>query len=405
MKYPFDGTSFSLRNLYLLVSCLFICLIGSPAFSAGLDITPIKAPLPFIQEAFPNASSISEKTGDPQIKTIFQDEQVIGYAFETDDVARIPAYSGEPVNTLVTLDTQGTIISANVLEHHEPILLVGIPEQDLCDFTDQYQGLKVNTKVKVGTGTEENTEYLDGVSGATVTVMVMNMGIIRAANEVAIAHGIIEASEFASQAAATINQEVYQPSDWQTLTGNGAIRRFHLNNSKVDDAFMATEAADQAAPLEEKEDTFVDLYYTQLNIPTVGRSLLGDGEYEWMMEQLKPGEHVIGLLGNGYSFKGSGYVRGGIFDRIVIHQGKNEFSFRDTEQYRINDLYAAGTPHFKEMSLFIVSEHHKFDPGQPWQVELLIRRQTGPIEGVFTSFKPEYAALEEFLIRPEPPEI
>ncbi|WP_156497634.1 FMN-binding protein, partial [Oleiphilus sp. HI0043] len=257
MKYPFDGTSFSLRNLYLLVSCLFICLIGSPAFSPGLDITPIKAPLPFIQEAFPNASSISEKTGDPQIKTIFQDEQVIGYAFETDDVARIPAYSGEPVNTLVTLDTQGTIISANVLEHHEPILLVGIPEQDLCDFTDQYQGLKVNTKVKVGTGTEENTEYLDGVSGATVTVMVMNMGIIRAANEVAIAHGIIEASEFASQAAATINQEVYQPSDWQTLTGNGAIRRFHLNNSKVDDAFMATEAADQAAPLEEKEDTFV----------------------------------------------------------------------------------------------------------------------------------------------------
>jgi transcriptional regulator of nitric oxide reductase len=39
-----------------------------------------------------------------------------------------------------------------------------------------------------------------------------------------------------------------------------------------------------------------------------------------MMEQLKPGEHVIGLMGNGYSFKGSGYVRGGIFDRIIIHR-------------------------------------------------------------------------------------
>ncbi len=34
-----------------------------------------------------HASSISEKTGEPLIKTIYQDEHVIGYAFETDDVA------------------------------------------------------------------------------------------------------------------------------------------------------------------------------------------------------------------------------------------------------------------------------------------------------------------------------
>jgi NosR/NirI family nitrous oxide reductase transcriptional regulator len=66
-------------------------------------------------------------------------------------------------------------------------------------------------------------------------------------------------------------------------------------------------------------------------------------------------------------------------------------------------LFAENTPHFSEMSLFIVREHHNFNPGQEWQMELLVRRQTGPIEGVFTSFKADYEPLDKYLILPPPP--
>jgi len=385
-----------------LFGAILIFLFSTQVLSGGLIISPPKDALPFIQQAFPDADKISQKSGEPLIITVYQDDTVVGYAFETDDVARIPAYSGEPVNTLVNMDSQGTIISAHVLEHHEPILLVGIPEQTLYDFTDQYKGITVGSQVKVGTGKKENIEYIDGVSGATVTVMVVNMGVMRAATKVAIAHGIIQADEQASMPHASIKQDVFESADWQTLTGNGAIRKLKLKNDAIDKAFAGTDAEDQSSQTaEEREATFTELYYTLLDIPTVGKNLLGDSEYKWMMEQLQPGEHVVGLMGNGYSFKGSGYVRGGIFDRIIIHQGNEEFSFRDIDHYRINDLFAAGTPHFKEMSLFIVREHHKFNPGQDWQVEFLVRRQIGPIDGVFTSFKADYATNEKYITRPE----
>jgi NosR/NirI family nitrous oxide reductase transcriptional regulator len=203
---------------------------------------------------------------------------------------------------------------------------------------------------------------------------------------------------------AKVNQDIYESADWLALTGSGAIRRLKLTNDDVDKEFIGTEAEDQASETEaEKAEVFTDIYYTQLDIPTIGKNLLGESEYQWMMEQLKPGEHVIGLMGNGYSFKGSGYVRGGIFDRVIIHQGDLEFSFRDVDQYRINDLFADNVPHFSEMSLFIVRDHYKFNPGQEWQLELLVRRQTGPIEGVFTSFKADYEPIEKYLIIPPPP--
>ncbi len=68
-------------------------------------------------------------------------------------------------------------------------------------------------------------------------------------------------------------------------------------------------------------DTFIDLYATHLNPPTIGRNLLGEAQYRTLMAELKPGEQAIAVMGSGrYSFKGSGYVRGGIFDRVQLRQ-------------------------------------------------------------------------------------
>tara|TARA_R110002072_G_scaffold133803_4_gene274354 strand:+ start:37418 stop:39583 length:2166 start_codon:yes stop_codon:yes gene_type:complete len=401
--YQLANNIFQKTSLLLLIAFFSLSLLSLSALSGGLIISPPKAAMPFIESSFPTADRVTDKIGEPLIRMVYQGETLLGYAFETNDVARISAYSGEPVNSLVSMDTKGTIISANVLEHHEPILLVGIPEQTLYDFTDQYQKIQVGSQVKVGAGHQPDVTYLDGVSGATVTVMVVNMGIMRAATKVAIAHGIIEANERASMPHAKVNKTAFETASWLDLTGSGAIRWLKLTNADVDEAFVGSDAENQASTtIEEKAEIFTDIYYTLLDVPTIGKNLLGESEYTWMMDQLKPGEHVIGIMGNGYSFKGSGYVRGGIFDRVIMHQGDFEFSFRDVDQYRINDIFAENSPRFSEMSLFIVREDYQFNPGQGWQLELLVRRQTGPVEGVFTSFKADYEPLEKYLILPPP---
>ncbi len=375
--------------------CLLILLGLSGATQAALDLNQAR-------QAFPAASRLTPPEGEPPASAVYADDQLLGYVFETVAIAPIPAYSGKPVNLMVGIDLQGRITAAKVLHHEEPIVLVGIPEQKLQDFADAHIGAHVNDTVRIGVRSDEHARGVDAISGATVTVMVVNQTIMRAARTVAASRGIVAA--VAEQPRATVRQDVFAPADWTALTGDGSVRRLHLTRGQVDAAFVGTagEGIDNTAP-DQVDDTFIDLYYAYLNAPTVGRNLLGDRGYEQLMAELKPGEHAIAAMAYGqYSFKGSGYVRGGIFDRFQLNQNGNVISFRDLDHYRIGDLYAAGMPEFTEMDVFLIRDKAEFDPGLPWQVELLVRRQTGPLSSIFVSFSGDYQLPEAYLDRPAP---
>ena len=368
-------TKINIKRLFQPLALLL--LLFTATFPAqALFVSPPKDPIPLIKQIFPEATQIGEKSGEVLIWTIKKESEVIGYAFETNDLAKIPAYSGEPVNMLVAISPEGVYLGAKVLEHHEPIILAGIPETKLYAFADQYDGLKVSDRLKVGGNSKEGVIHIDGLSGATVTVMVMNVAITRAATLVARSLGIIKASQEIIQPMSTIYPDVYQKTDWQTLVGDGSIRKLALNRKAVDDAFVGTEVEHiEEATLEQKQDSFAEIYFAQADIPSVGRNLLGDSEYDWLMSTLAENEHAIIMLGNGYSYKGSGYVRGAIFDRIQILQNGEAFAFRDLDHNRVTDLMINGAPRFQEMSLFIVRAQHEFNPGVDWQLELLVRRQ------------------------------
>jgi NosR/NirI family nitrous oxide reductase transcriptional regulator len=90
---------------------------------------------------------------------------------------------------------------------------------------------------------------------------------------------------------------------------------------------------------------YIDLYFGYLNAPAVGRSVLGDAVYQNMMSRLKPGEHAIFMIAHGAgSFKGSGFVRGGIYDRVQVAQDMDSFTFRDQEYLPLYKIEAAGAP-------------------------------------------------------------
>ena len=358
-----------------------------------------------IEQFFPKATHISEPEGEYKVRTLADGVgTVYGYAYQSINVTQIPAYSGKPINMQVLLDPQGVIVDAYVLEHHEPILLIGIPEQKLHDFDLKYAGIKADQRVVVGRSSDKSAVTVDAVTGATVTVMVVNEIIMGSAHKVAASLGLVKDNLEARQKPALVRADVYKPASWAELTGNGAIRRLHLTNGQINEAFKGTaaEGVDEASA-EELGETFIDLYAAHLNPPTIGRNLLGDNQYRFLMEELKPGEHAIAVLGSGeYSFKGSGYVRGGIFDRVQVRQFGNIISFRDLDFQRLNDVYAEGMPEFREMAIFVIREPAGFDPGTPWTMELLVRRQTGPVDGIFSSFELPYQIPEEYIERPQP---
>ncbi|WP_444439711.1 transcriptional regulator NosR [Pseudomonas sp. A6] len=357
-----------------------------------------------ITQVFPGVERIGDAEGEFGVRRLFKGDELLGYAFQSIRVTQMPAYSGKPINLQVILDPHAVIRDAYVLEHHEPILLIGIPVEKLHAFTAGYAGVRADQRVVVGRSSDAQTTTIDAVAGATVTVMVVNEIVMRAAHTVAVSLGLIEDGGSVRPKPAQVRLEAFQPATWAELTGNGAIRRLQLNRGQIDDAFKGTEAASVgAADAAHRADDFIDLYTALLNPPTVGRNLLGERQYQELMDSLKPGEYAIAVLGNGqYSFKGSGYVRGGIFDRVQLRQFGDILSFRDLDYQRLSDVYAEGMPAFAEMAVFIVRAQHRFDPGTPWNLELLVRRQTGPVASLFTSFALPYQTPEAYLLRPQP---
>ena len=389
----------------LLVIVLLQFLASSHAVAADLPrfLTDIEA-----QAVFPGADRIADPEGDPPVAPVFSAGEQIGFVFLTSDYVNTTGYSGKPIHQLVAIDLAGVIRKVLLVEHHEPIVLIGIPEKRIVAVLDGYNGLDIGALVHGEIGDHN----VDVVTGATVTVMVMDDNILRSAIKVARTHrlGGLQPKPEDTGPRAVINAEAAEGEveDWQALLSDGSVHQLALTLEQVNAAFaasgdpLATKQPEEGAA----DESFIELYAGVVSIAAIGRSLLGEGEYRNLMQRLEPGQQAILLAGNGrYSFKGSGYVRGGIFDRFQILQGDASIRFHDYQHKRLRQIAAEGAPDLKDVDLFLVPPDQGFDPALPWQLELLVGRATGATEKAFLTFDLVYSPPEKYLsyIEPEKP--
>ena len=349
-------------------------------------------------EIVPGANGIGALRDDLPVAPALRGGETIGWVFLNSDFAGSVGYSGKPIHILIGIDLDGVITGAKLVKHYEPIVLVGIPEKDVADVITGYAGLDVTKE----TGTEAVGHEIDIISGATVTIMVIDDSITHSAIKVArnLGLGGLEAEVAASGPKRVIDQTIDRTEDWLKLLGDGSVRRLSLDVSMVNRAFD-DQAGGKAAGRPERgpaDDAFIDLHAALVTIPTIGKSLLGDAEYGNLQKRLKEGEHAILIAGRGrYSFKGSGYVRGGIFDRINLIQGDRSVRFRDRQHKRLGRIDADGAPNFKEVDLFTVPADAGFDPAEPWRLQLLVQRPTGPTDKAFLTYDLPYAPPDQYL--------
>jgi len=361
------------------------------------------------QDFFPQATRIGEPQGDPPLAPVFAGDTQVGFVYLNSDVTGAIGYSGKPIHMLVGIDMQGTVTGFKLVDHKEPIVLVGVPERRVVEALNKLIGMKIGP---IASGAERPPQP-DIVSGATVTVLVMADSIVRSAVRLVrtgrISAGTAAASAPAGAAPAAMTVDMAAPGgrDWQTLLGDGSIRRLRLSVGDVNAAFERSGKAEAAAHPEpgNPDETFIDLYAALVSVPAIGKSLLGEAGYERLQSRLKPGQQAILVAGEGrYSFKGSGYVRGGIFDRIEIEQDGSGTRFRDRNHERLGAIEASGAPALPEIGLFTVPDDFALDPTQPWTLELLVQRPIGPRDKAFLGFELVYSLPPHLLVaRPEPP--
>ena len=105
----------------------------------------------------------------------------IGWAFVTSDFVSTTGYSGKPIHTMVAVDDDAQVIGVQLVKHSEPIVLIGIPDSKVKALVANYRGLDLVAEAESG-GT---AHQLDIISGATVTIMVIDDSIVRAGLKVA----------------------------------------------------------------------------------------------------------------------------------------------------------------------------------------------------------------------------
>jgi NosR/NirI family nitrous oxide reductase transcriptional regulator len=300
----------------------------------------------------------------------------VGWVGLSNELVDVVAYSGHPVVVLVGLDLEGRIAGTRLVHHSEPILLTGIPERELVAFIAYYPGHLASERITVGaaaregpvarvrrTGVETGDETLtvaavDVISGATVTALAVNRTVLDSARLMGTTVGVV------SPPARLEGRFVADgdPWTWERLEQEGVFGRLTVTERE-----MGLSA----------EGTFIDLWFTIADAPAIGRALIPRGDYEHLMGRIEPGQHLLVVLGNGTSsFKGSGFVRGGVFDRVRLQQGLTEIQFRDVDYTNLGRVPATGAPRFREGAVFVTRDG-VLDPGAAFELIFLGSRHHG----------------------------
>ncbi|AWZ20993.1 nitrous-oxide reductase transcriptional activator NosR [Roseovarius sp. TM1035] len=403
MKDPLMPLALFLRRrafgLLARIAAFWIALLAlAPAVQAQspyLETYLAKVPAATLVEG---ADSYGAMRNDLPVAPVLRGGETIGWAFITSDFVGTTGYSGKPIHVMVAVGLDAKLTGVKLVKHSEPIVLIGIPEAKVSKLVADFVGLDLVAEAEAGGSGHE----LDIISGATVTIMVIDDSITRSGIRVARALGLGGLAPLAAHTGPTfeLNPDAQAASDWFTLTGDGTLRRMSLDVGQVNAAFAAMDDPRAAArPITAPEDdTYIDMYATLISVPAIGRQLLGEAEFANLADWLDEGEHAILVAARGlYSFKGSGYVRGGVFDRIILVQGEDSVRFRDRGHRRVGEIMADGAPALSEMDIFKIPADAGFDPAEPWRLQLLAQRDVAAIERVFTTFDLGYQLPAAYL--------
>ncbi len=352
-----------------LLLTLLLCLLPFKLHASVPDETRS-----LIQAMFPAATRIEDKLPDLPVYPVYQLQSLLGYAYLSTDFTNLQGFAGKPITMLIGLDSQGRFTGVRVLHHHEPVFLHGMGEQPLTDFVDQYRGRSLRDQIVVkassrsGQSAAGDVVYFDGISKATVSVLIINDSVLSSALQVA--RKTLEG--FAQAASTRARQDLYQPLDWQQLLEKGYIRKFRIRTEQAESALgqPLRYYPDNPEPL--TGQPFSELYLAYLNSPIVGRNLLGDAAYEAFRKQLGNDGKVLAVMSRGsYPHVDDDFIPGSTPPRIGLSQNELSMELRDLPWLSPGQhIHAKDAPSMDRISLLRVGGNAGFNPGAEFNFRL-----------------------------------
>ncbi|MEH6500226.1 MAG: 4Fe-4S binding protein [Pseudoalteromonas distincta] len=354
--------------------CLFWLLV-SQATSAAIDDSQIQA-------LFPKATRIEPKQEDPPVYSVYQLDELLGYAFESNDYSSLQGFSGKPIRLLIGMDPQGVLSGVTVVEHHEPVFLHGLGEQALFDFVAQYRQQHIGTPIVVGGRQAETVDgtsitQFDGVSKATVSVVILNETVLAAA--MSVARQLLEG--FASSPLATPKMDLFEPLDWQQLLDRQHLQRWEISQAEAEAALGQRLAYFPSLQIDSAEQPFSTVYFAYLNTPNSGRNLLGQAEFDKLKHELKTDEQALLVISDGlYRHTPDDFTPASAPSRLVLMQNDKAIELHDMNYNNGAILELLNTPLRDGIAhIFRIKPHAGFNPAEPAELQLNVSLKRNPL--------------------------
>jgi NosR/NirI family nitrous oxide reductase transcriptional regulator len=361
-----------LCSLALLCSCL-------PAHAGVLTRAELV-------KRFPAPLMVGDKQADLPVWPLFRQNatatELVGYVFESIDLAPIPGFAGVPINLLVAIDPKGSFLDVAVLSHHEPVFLDGLGEAPLFAFVRQYkelslkQNLYIDSKAKRMRAPDAGHAWLDGVSKATASVRIINQSVLSAALKVSRTKlGFAQGSD--PDQVARIRPGLFEKQSVAQLLDAGLVAHVRVTNRDVEKLFAGSPGAGlDPAALANPEGVFIDLYLAVASVPTAGRNLLADASWNKLRNRLEEGDHALLVMSSGrYSILADDFIRGSVPDRLVLKQDKLPVDIRDLDiEMALADKTVLPT---ESITVLRVISQAGLDPARPFDFALPVTRNKG----------------------------
>lgn len=220
-----------LRDVIILYIFGAVIFSYAPSLQAKFpsleDITLSQA-----RQVFADADALGSLERTVAARPVLNNEQLLGYIALSQELVAIPGYSGKPISVLIGIDVNARISSATIVYHEEPILVAGIKEDQLHEFVQQYDGKDAGTRIRIGARNREGYESIDGISGATITAMIINKSVMASAKIVADKLGLLRgpgnaASETGTAVVTPVDIPVWE-SNWQDKIVHLVVMGFAL---------------------------------------------------------------------------------------------------------------------------------------------------------------------------------
>ena len=397
-----SDSAHSFCKLLGLLLVLLIPLKASPISFVEEDLPQL------IQEIFPRATVIGEKEKDYPVWPVYQLQELLGYAYLSNDWVDLPGFSGDRINLLIGLGADGHYQDIRVFHHHEPIFLHGLGPQPMLDFIDQFKGHLVTERIIVGSKSRDegsaNTAYFDGVTKATVSVIVINDTILSSALQVARS----KLADFAAKPRSFPKMDYFEPLSWEELLQQELVRKFTITREMAEKALGQSLASYPDSVFSDTGSReHIEIYYAYLNPPTIGRNFLGDEEYERLMTAMKPSWHALAIMSEGFfSYIEENFKPGTIPSRISVEQNGLNVPIRDFNFYNAKPVQlGAAVPRFGNLEIFTIVPQSGFDPGSPITLNLNLSLQRNHLITDRTVFADNYEIPGRLLTVPEVREI